>query len=135
MNKSYNFSLFSMIFWHRSMPSLLHHGLKFQAIWFNTAWDISSFMLGTYKKSPCIFHVIKYTKNLTKKIMTTNEIESSNDILLKNVEVKQFFLSWKLKVIMRPGKLEELTKGMTFEPCQEVDANVVEDVSYINFWI
>ncbi len=48
-----------MKFWHRSMPSLLHHGLKFQAIWFYTAWDISSFMRGTYKKSPCTLYFVR----------------------------------------------------------------------------
>jgi hypothetical protein len=29
---------------------------------------------------------------------------------------------------MRAGKLEELLKGMTLQPSQEVDANVVADV-------
>jgi hypothetical protein len=35
---------------------------------------------------------------------------------------------------MRAGKLEELLKGMTLQPSQEVDANVVEDVKKFDFF-
>ena len=33
------------------------------------------------------------------------------------------------ELIMKPGKMDEYLKGMTLQPSQEVDDNVVEDVS------
>jgi hypothetical protein len=39
---------------HRSMPALLYKWLNFQPFWPISSWDITSFMRGTYKKSPCM---------------------------------------------------------------------------------
>ncbi len=53
VDKILNFTAIFMNFWHRFMPSLFNNGIKFQTIWSHRFWDISSFMRGTYKKSPC----------------------------------------------------------------------------------
>ncbi len=42
------------------MPSLLNNCTKFQIIWFNRGWDITCFMRGIYKKSPCIVRLTQF---------------------------------------------------------------------------